>query len=164
VIRERRASDADILVPALGEVHRRDGYPIMQRHVSTEWLFGGDVARAWVAEFDNEPIAHISVVNSLTAPGLDAAALDGPNGILGLTRLFVTPAGRGKGAASALIATVEDYATDANSPLALEVVEHNLDAIALYERRGWQRINSYRSSWFGEDGPHPISHVYLAPA
>jgi GNAT superfamily N-acetyltransferase len=161
-IRERRDSDANLLVPALHEVHLLDAYPIMEYHATAEWLFGGEVERAWVATVDDTAIAHISVVRDFSAPGLAAALPDGTTTALGLTRLFVTPEGRGLGAASRLIATVEEFAGAA--PLALEVVEHNHSAIALYERRGWRRINSYESSWFGDDGPHPLSHVYLAPA
>lgn len=160
-MRERRDSDADALVPALLEVHRQDGYPILERHASAEWLFGAE--RAWVAEAGGIPVAHVSAVRDFTAPGLDAAVpADSPT-ILGLARLFVAPAGRRLGAASALIAQVEGYAADSELPLALEVVEHNTAAIALYERRGWMRVGSYATDWFGDEGPHPIAHVYLAP-
>jgi GNAT superfamily N-acetyltransferase len=162
IVRERRDSDAEALVPALVEVHRLDGYPILERHASAEWLFGG-AERAWVAESDGIPVAHVSVVRDFAAPGLDASVPAGSSTILGLARLFVAPEGRGLGAASALIAQVEKYAAGSGLPLALEVVEHNAAAIALYERRGWMRVGSYATDWFGDDGPHPIAHVYLAP-
>jgi len=161
-VRERRDSDAAVLAPALMEVHRLDGYPMLERHANAEWLFGGDVDRAWVAEADGLPVGHVSVVRAFSAPGLEDDLAAGPP-VLGLTRLFVTPAGRGRGAASALVSEVERYAAEAASPLALEVVEHNAAAIALYERRNWRRITSYATSWFGDDGPHPIAHVYVAP-
>jgi GNAT superfamily N-acetyltransferase len=162
IVRERRDSDAAALVPALVEVHRLDGYPILERHASGEWLFGG-AERAWVAEADGIPVAHVSVVRDFTAPGLETSVPPGSPTILGLARLFVAPAGRGLGAASALIAHVEEYAAETGLPLALEVVEHNTAAIALYERRGWTRVGSYSTDWFGDEGPHPVAHVYLAP-
>jgi GNAT superfamily N-acetyltransferase len=149
-------------VPALLEVHRLDGYPILERHASAEWLFGG-AERAWVAESSGTAVAHVCVVRDFASPGLDAAVPAGPATVLGLARLFVAPAGRGLGAASALIAEVEGYAAAVGLPLALEVVEHNTAAIALYERQGWLRVGSYVANWFGDDGPHPVAHVYLAP-
>lgn len=162
-VRDRRASDAEVLVPALAEVHRLDGYPVMEKNANAQWLFAGDLEQAWVAEFEGTCIAHLSLVRAFHAPGLADAVAPGSAPILGLTRLFVTPAGRGHGAASALIARAETYATESGSLLGLEVVDDNQDAVALYERRGWTRIHTYEASWFGETGPHPIAHVYLAP-
>ncbi|MCU1558991.1 MAG: family N-acetyltransferase [Microbacteriaceae bacterium] len=156
-------ADADILGPALAEAHLLDGYPLMEEHANAEWLFGGDVEKAWIAELGGNPVGHVSVVQPFDAPGLSGAVGAGYTRTLGLSRLFVAPAGRGRGTASALIACVEQYAAGVGAPLALEVIEHNAAAIALYERRGWSRINTYEASWFGENGPHPIAHLYLAP-
>jgi ribosomal protein S18 acetylase RimI-like enzyme len=45
--------------------------------------------------------------------------------------------------------------------LALDVLEVNEAAMRLYERRGWRRIGSHATNWFGPDGPHPTVFLYV---
>lgn len=148
---------------ALAEVHLSDAYPMMPTHVNRDWLFDPAFEAAWVAVIDGTPIGHIAVKRGyggiLVAQSSGRPAAE----TLGITRFFVGPAGRGAGAASALMDVVDGFAADENLALALDVVEFNLAAIALYERRGWRRIGSEAAQWFGPDGPHPIVHLYLGP-
>ena len=54
-----------------------------------------------------------------------------------LLNLAVRPEDRRMGVASALLSALETHAL---GPLFLEVSEHNVPAIALYLRHGWQQI------------------------
>jgi ribosomal-protein-alanine N-acetyltransferase len=146
VIRPRTDADLGALLAILRESHHTDGYPLMAKHVTTGWIVEkGDPA--WVAELDGVVVGH--------------AALSGtPGAELELARLFVSGSARGHGAADALVATAEQYASSVGSALVLEVVEHNAAAIRLYERRGWVRTASAPADWFGPEGPTPLVHHY----
>ncbi|WP_165063539.1 GNAT family N-acetyltransferase [Marisediminicola senii] len=163
VVRDRRDADADALGRALADAQPTDNYPMRAGNAHAGWLFGGDVAGAWVAVVADEVVAHVSVVRGFDVPGLAEAVGVRSGSALGLTRLFVIPAWRGRGAASILLDRAERFAAAAGVPLVLEVAGDALGAIALYEGRGWQRISTYRATWFAPDGPRPIAHGYLAP-
>lgn len=55
---------------------------------------------------------------------------------------------------------VEAWTDDRSTDLVLDVVEHNTDAMALYERRGWVRTGEVEARWVGETGPWPSAFVY----
>lgn len=161
VIRPRTDDDADALVAILALVHVSDAYPMMAEHVSGDWLYDAGFAAAWVAEVDGCVAGHIAV-----APGYGGSEIEAATGrpaaqTLGITRFFVGPEGRGTGAASALLDTVDQYAATHDLALALDVIDVNQSAIRLYERRGWRRIGAHQTDWFGADGPHPTVFVYV---
>lgn len=61
-----------------------------------------------------------------------------------LTRLWADPAARGRGVASALLDTAETHARSIETQaLRLSVWEWRSPAIALYERRGFTRVDSW---------------------
>lgn len=162
-IRARTESDADPLVAVLAEVHLSDAYPMMPTHVSREWLFDPGFEAAWVAEIDGAPVGHIAVKCGYGGVAIERASGRPTAEMLGITRFFVGKAGRGTGAASALLDAVDDFAAERGLGLALDVVDFNAAAIALYERRGWTRVGSEVAQWFGPDGPHPTVHLYIGP-
>jgi GNAT superfamily N-acetyltransferase len=160
-IRPRADDDADALVTLLAEVHRSDAYPMMAEHVSRDWISDTGFAAAWVAEVDGAVVGHIAVTSGYGGPDFEAALGRPTAQTLGITRFFVGAAGRGSGAASALLDVVDEYANARDLALALDVIEVNAAAIRLYERRGWRRIGSHAVDWFGPDGPHPTVFLYV---
>jgi GNAT superfamily N-acetyltransferase len=73
-----------------------------------------------------------------------------------LKRIFVRPQFRGLGLSKLIMETLEEYARERDvSILRLETGIHQLEAIGLYERSGYQRIRA-----FGEYKEDPLS-VYF---
>jgi GNAT superfamily N-acetyltransferase len=131
--RSRRPEDADALVAALAEVHARDAYPVRASRVTADWLYDGtDVA--WVAQLDGRVVGQVALLR------VD----DGWE----LTRFFVAVDARGSGAGRALLDVAEAWADADGVALRLVVMQHNRDAQALYERRGWQRDGSTTADFF----------------
>lgn len=141
-VRPRTDADLPGLVAALAEVHRVDAYPASPRLVSAAWLCEdprpGD--RSWVALVDGLVVGQVTLAD--LGDGWE------------VRRLFVAPAGRGRGAAAALMGAAESHARTSGRPARLEVVHLGRDAIALYERRGWRRTGDYVADWTAADG-HP---------
>lgn len=150
-VRRRRADDAEALLAALTPVHEQDGYPLHAVHLTSAWLYDG-LPEAWVAvDADEHPIGHVAV-----------AADD--DGVHHLTRFFVAVDARGTGAAGALLDAVDAWADERGLDLVLDVVEHNTDAQALYERRGWERTGVVVATWVSETGPWPDAFTYRRPS
>lgn len=179
-IRSRTTADADALVAILADVHASDQYPMMAEHISSDWLFDPAFAAAWVAVVDGAVVGHIAVQAGYGGPEFEAVLQRPASETLGITRFFVAATGRGSGAASALLDAVDQYAStqysehdssehDSSGPhadargvaLALDVLEVNEAAMRLYERRGWRKIGSHTTDWFGPDGPHPTVFLYV---
>ena len=147
-------TDADLpaLLLALSATHEVDKYPVLPTHVTSEWLLDGDNGMAWVAEDGNEVVGHVAVAEADEDP--DA---------LSVHRLFVRPGARGRGVASSLLTTAETYAKILGQDLFLEVVSHNVEAMRLYESRGWRCVSGYTASWTTPDGTHPEINLYASP-
>ncbi|MGJ9412814.1 GNAT family N-acetyltransferase [Aeromicrobium sp. CF4.19] len=145
MVRRRDDEDAGALLAALQPVHVQDGYPLHDVHLTPAWLYDG-LDEAWVAELDHRLVGHVAL-----APA---------EGCWHLTRFFVAVDARGTGAGSALLATVEAWADERDVELALDVVEHNSDAQALYEHRGWERTGTVTATWVSEQGPWPQAYTY----
>lgn len=147
-VRPRTVADGDALLAVLRLVHEHDGYPLHAVHLTTDWLYDG-IDHAWVAERDGRLLGHAAVVPA--------------DGLLALTRFFVARDARGSGAGSALLDVVEAWADERSAGLVLDVVEHNTDAMAMYERRGWVRTGQVEARWVGGSGPWPTAFVYARP-
>lgn len=167
-IRTRTAVDLPGCVKILAEVHTRDGYPMLGHHVSEVWLteLDGPDGAAWIAELDRAVVGHAQIRSGIDWPtsrfeSTESAA--SPEEFLGLSRLFVAPVARGHGVAGRLLDVVDAHARRVDRPLALDVVEKNATAVALYERRGWQMVGRSEADWFGPDGPHPWVRHYVGP-
>jgi GNAT superfamily N-acetyltransferase len=126
-----------------------------------DWLFDPAFTAAWVAVADGTIVGHIAVQAGYGGPEFEEALHRPASETLGITRFFVAPSGRGSGAASAMLDAVDEYADERGAALALDVLEVNETAMRLYERRGWRRIGSHTTNWFGPDGPHPTVFLYV---
>jgi GNAT superfamily N-acetyltransferase len=140
------------LLAALKATHEVDKYPVLPNHVTREWLLEGDDGMAWVAEDGADVIGHVAVAETEEDPDS-----------LSVHRLFVRPGARGHGVASALLTTVETYSRLLGQDLFLEVLSHNVDAIHLYESRGWFRAGGYTAVWADPDGNHAEINLFAAP-
>ncbi|MGH8880223.1 MAG: GNAT family N-acetyltransferase, partial [Stackebrandtia sp.] len=81
-----------------------------------------------------------------------------------ISRLFVTPKGRGRGWGSALLDTATRAAEHAGRGLMLSVVDDGRSpAVAVYEHLGWRLIAKLDGSWTLPDGTTPVLRYYLAP-
>jgi GNAT superfamily N-acetyltransferase len=163
IVRPRTDADVDALVAILRFTHAADAYPMRASNVRAGWLYDESFERAWVAESTGSPVGHIAVVRGHDNAAVSAALRRPASEILGITRLFVGPAARGLGAASALMDVADEYAASVALPLALDVLDESTAAIALYERRGWTRVWTGPAEWVTPDGTHPLVHEYVAP-
>jgi putative acetyltransferase len=132
-------------------------------------------ARDLIAELDAYliplyPISshHGYPVEKLLAEGVDffVARVDGAAAGCGglkfyhsyaeIKRMYVRPAFRGRGLGSAIIGRLEEHAgAHGVSVLRLETGIRQAEAVALYERMGYRRIEP-----FGEYRPDPLSYFY----
>jgi len=162
-VRPREDGDLDALVAELEAVHREDRYPAYWPREPARWLSPRGLFGAWVAEAGSRVAGHVAV-----------AAVDGghaaevwrtvglaPEELASMSRLFVAPAERGAGLGQALVdAACEEAARRGLHPV-LDVVETNRAAIALYERRGWERIAA--EPWREARGAELTLYYYAAP-
>ena len=140
VVRSRRPADLDALVAVLAAVHEQDAYPVRASRVSADWLGDGtDVA--WVALLDGHVVGHVALAR--TPDGWE------------LTRYVVAVGARGRGVGRALLDVAEAWADADGLPMTLVVMEHNVDAQAVYARRGWARGSARRADFVGDDGRRP---------
>jgi GNAT superfamily N-acetyltransferase len=127
------------------------------------WLSPCGLLGAWVADEGGRVIGQVD----LRAGEADGSA-EVWSRVTGLTperlalvgRFFVSPERRGRGVGQALLDTACVAAAAHGRHPALDVVETNKAAIALYERRGWRRAFSERWS-VAADGT--LIHYYVAP-
>lgn len=145
MIRPRRSEDLDACLALLREVHLDDRYPSRWPQDPARWLAGRDRLAAWVSETDGTLDGHISLHATdpsrarrewLSALGVPAEQ------VAVVSRLFVARSARGRGIGGALMQVAERHVAQRGIRLALDVADHNLDAIAFYERSGWQRVGT----------------------
>jgi ribosomal protein S18 acetylase RimI-like enzyme len=77
-----------------------------------------------------------------------------------VTRLFVVPAARRRGIASALLETVMGAAAANDLDLFLYVTDHLTGARALYQRAGFRLITTTQADWTTPDGRPVTLHRY----
>lgn len=165
-IRPRAAADLPGCVDALAAVQAADRYPVDWPADPVRWLTPSDLVRAWVAVEGSGVVGHagLSQLDAATLEPAVAAALGEPVGPVGsITRLFVTPEGRGRGCAALLLDTVRKEAAALGLPLMLDVSDEGHAAIALYERAGWRRVASARARWLNKAGEPALVHYYVSP-
>jgi GNAT superfamily N-acetyltransferase len=156
-IRARTDDDLDECVQILAEVHRRDAYPMRWPADPAGWLNSSKLTGAWVAALDGTLVGHAGLATA--APNDAAPKLFGAPAAM-VTRLFVAPAARGHGAASALLAHVVRTARERGLHPILDVDSASASAIALYERQGWRFLGTSEAQW----GPHRVTvRSYAAP-
>ncbi|MFD9944362.1 GNAT family N-acetyltransferase [Nonomuraea sp. NPDC059023] len=158
MIRPRLEADLDACVEALAEVQKADGYPVSWPADPRGWLAPPSMVRAWIAVDPGAVVGHVGLVPDDLDPVV--AEVVGSARALTVARLFVTPGGRGRGLAEKLMATVREQA---DGPLALEVSDEGVAAIALYERTGWRRVATTRATWLNNAGQPAVMHHYVMP-
>ncbi|MEU8774506.1 GNAT family N-acetyltransferase [Streptomyces sp. NPDC048606] len=168
----RRRTDDDLATCArlLAEVHAHDGYPVNWPENPAAWLAGDPVLGSWVAELDGRPVGHVGL--SRCGEGDAAPLLWSARGGAGsgrtpdrtavVGRLFVAPAARGHGIGALLIARAVEEARRRALHAVLDVVASDTAATALYERLGWELLDTVEQRW----GPRQVVSVrcYAAPA
>jgi ribosomal protein S18 acetylase RimI-like enzyme len=161
MIRPRRSEDVEPCLRLLRAVHANDGYPFRWPRDPPRWLTERDGLGAWVSETGGEIDGHLSLL------GIDEArarrewseAVPVPFERLAvISRFFVAPGARRRGIGSALLRTAEEHAVAHDLRLVLDVADHNHDAIAFYERRGWKRVGT--ASLLLDDG-HSVLPLLL---
>ncbi len=149
-LRVRRESDLPACVEALRAVHEVDRYPMVWPEDPTGWLSPPGTAASWVTELSGAIVGHVL----LTDEGASLTALH---------RLFVVPAARSAGLATALLSAAIEHAHERGLALELDVVEDSVAAIALYERLGWTLTARVPAPFTWPDGTRPIERRYVAP-
>jgi GNAT superfamily N-acetyltransferase len=133
-IRARRPEDLDQCVLMLREVRLANGYPAKWPADPVAWLDRPEFDRAWVATTSpGRVVGHVAVQNGRE-----------------VTRLFVAPAARRLGVASALL---DHVSVRAGGRLILNVVDKpDSPAVAFYESTGWRYTRTTTADWTGPRG------------
>jgi ribosomal protein S18 acetylase RimI-like enzyme len=149
-IRNRDEADVSTCVEALRAVHQANGYPTNWPADPARWLRPSRTLQAWVAATDDMPIAGHMI---LRQPPADERSAE-------VSRLFVVPAARRQGVASALLEAAMRSAAANDMDLFLDVTDHLRAARALYERAGFRPVSTAQADWTTPDG-HPVTlHRY----
>jgi GNAT superfamily N-acetyltransferase len=166
IIRVRRRADIDSCVGALAEVHAADGYPLHWPLDPPKWLEPDTLLTAWVAADEATLLGHVALCSTVGDPvaRLWSAASDlAPEHLAVVSRLFVRPLARGRGFGDALLAKACAEARSRGLRPALEVLDHDRAAIALYERAGWRHVARAPALWARVGGGEAWLRCYLAP-
>ncbi|WP_406401767.1 GNAT family N-acetyltransferase [Streptomyces uncialis] len=135
----------------LAEVHDGDGYPVNWPDRPSEWLMQPFLLAAWVAELDGRVVGHIGLCRSGAgdvAPTLWSHREGVPvEHTAVISRLFVSPAARGRGIGAQLMArAVQDAQERALHPV-LDVLASDTSAAVLYERLDWSLLGTVDQQW-----------------
>lgn len=145
MIRPRRPEDLDTCLAVLRAVYLADRYPVRWPQDPARWLAGRAGLAAWVSESAGAPDGHLSLHGTdekrAHPPWREAVPVPVEE-LAVVSRFFVAPDARGRGVGSALMSAAEDHAATHGLRLVLDVADHNLDAIAFYERGGWRRVGA----------------------
>lgn len=163
-IRARRDGDVAACVVALAEVHAASGYPLHWPADPKGWLTPGNMLAAWVAEVEGVVAGHVALCSATGDSGAAVwAAASGvaAEGIAVVAKLFVAPSRRGRGLGAALLGAATAEARTRGLRPALEVLDSDRAAIALYERSGWVRVASEPLPWAQANGAAILAHFYL---
>nr|WP_240894874.1 GNAT family N-acetyltransferase [Kineococcus siccus] len=153
-------------VDALQAVHVADGYPTCWPHDPAGWLSPAGLAAAWVGLDDDETVlGHVCVVGDVDDPVVAALAGVPVERLVSVSRLFVSPAarGRGLGLGAALLARVQRWSEQRGLQPMLDVVDDGAPAVDLYERLGWRLVIRRDADWLAPDGHRHRVRIYLAP-
>ncbi|WP_206068161.1 GNAT family N-acetyltransferase [Nonomuraea composti] len=142
-IRPRTPADLPACVEALAAVQAADRYPVNWPDDPGAWLTPAGMTAAWLAIEAGAVLGHVAITRDQE-----------------VSRLFVTPAARGRGVAARLL---ESARSSTPLPLKLEVSSEGRAAIGLYERLGWRRVASSRATWLNAAGEPALLHHYVSP-
>ena len=117
---------------------------------------------AWVAEADDRPVGHVSVVAAGSGPLVDTwcDAHGVPAERLGvLSVLFVDTSLRRAGVGRRLHDTAVDWMRSKGLAPCLDVVPVNEAAIKMYAALGWREVGRARPAWLPDDAPDVLVMV-----
>ena len=83
------------------------------------------------------------------------------DGLCEVCRLAVDPVAQGKGVGGTLLGAIEARARSERKPLILGVLEKDVAAIRMYDKRGWTRFG--QDKMVGRDGRVWVEHFYICP-
>ncbi|OIK25086.1 GNAT family N-acetyltransferase [Streptomyces malaysiense] len=150
----------------LAEVHRRDGYPENWPERPGDWLARPSLFAAWVAELEGRIVGHVGLSDGGAedrAPGLWSRRAGVPvEATAVLSRLFVSPAVRGRGVGALLMERAAGEARRRGRHPVLDVLTSDTSAVALYERLGWTLLDTVDQRWSPTETV--TVHCYAAPA
>ncbi|MCX4544191.1 GNAT family N-acetyltransferase [Streptomyces sp. NBC_01565] len=160
LVRRRTGADLGGCVDVLGEVHRRDGYPVNWPEQPDGWLATPGLLAAWVAEVDGRVVGHVGLSRAESG---DAAPVlwGGGRAVAVVSRLFVGPGARGRGVGALLMARAVREAVGRGLHPVLDVVASDAAAVALYERLGWVLLGTVEQRWGVEQTV--LVRCYAAP-
>lgn len=151
LIRHRDTSDLDACARVLAEVHERDQYPMNWPADPVDWLSMSATLAAWVAELDGRVVGHVVLCRAeegdATPPVWRERTGTPIEDTAVVSRLFVDPAARGHGTGALLMAEVVREARARGLQPLLEVLSSDLAATALYERLGWELLDTVEQQW-----------------
>jgi GNAT superfamily N-acetyltransferase len=150
-VRDRDEADVGACVEALRTVYQASDYPTNWPADPAQWLRPPRTIRAWVATAGDIPVAgHVILRQPL--PGQPSAEV---------SRLFVVPAARRQGIASALLKAAMRSAAARNLDLYLDVTDHLSAAHALYRQSGFRLLSTAQADWTTPDGLPVTLHRYV---
>jgi len=149
-IRRRDEADVGKCAEALRAVYQASGYPANWPADPARWLRPSRTLQAWVAATDDMPIAGHVLLRQPPAGERSAE----------VSRLFVVPAARRQGVASALLEAAMRSAAANDLDLFLDVTDHLRAARALYERAGFRLVSTAQADWATPDGRPVTLHRY----
>lgn len=163
--RPRTDDDLPACVRALEAVHASDGYPTWWPADPAEWLSPSGYAAAWVAEdrAAGSIVGHVCVVRGVDDPLVASLTGVASDRLASVSRLFVSPAVRGRGHARALLGKTSSWTSAQDLQLMLDVVEDGGHAVELYERLGWRLVDRRQAGWVTPRGERLPVRIYLAP-
>jgi GNAT superfamily N-acetyltransferase len=154
IVRQRTSDDMPACIAVLRDVHVADAFPLTWPKDPAAWLTPAGFLAAWVALRDERIVGHMALAEEDENGRPEAE----------LKRLFVAPAARGTGVARALIdVALRECERLGRIPM-LQVRDGERNAIALYERTGWERVDSYRLTWPGSQGEQLVHRYERATA
>jgi GNAT superfamily N-acetyltransferase len=165
-IRVRRPNELDACTAVLADVHAAEGYPRYWPADPHAWLTPSLLLQAWVAVVAGVVVGHVALCEAEddTAAAWRLASGIPATRLAVVSRLFIAPKARGRGLGTGLLHVACAAAVASRLRPALEVLDHDRAAIALYERVGWQRVASVPAAWALNQGECAVVHYYLAPA
>ena len=133
-VRKRRPEDLEQCVRVLREVRLDNGYPMKWPSDPEAWLDRPEFDQAWVAVSSSGGIVgHVAVQNGRE-----------------VTRLFVAPAARRLGVATAMLDHISIWA---GGRLILNVIDRpDSPAVSFYEGTGWRYTRTTTADWTGPRG------------
>ncbi|WP_344964592.1 GNAT family N-acetyltransferase [Streptomyces thioluteus] len=150
-VRPRTEGDLEDCARILGEVHRRDGYPVNWPARPGAWISEAAGLGAWVAEREGRVVGHVALAPGSEgdlAPGVwSERSGTGRELTAVVARLFVSPRARGRGIGALLVGRAVREARSRGLQPVLDVVASDAAAAALYERLGWELMATVEQWW-----------------